>query len=228
MYDLKTIAKLTHKAGAFIGLDLAHAIGNVPLNLHDWNIDCAVWCHYKYLNSGPGSVGGAYIHEQHYKNNTLPRLAGWWGDKFPSRFDRHINEKFDPEFGANGWQISSPSPLQTALLETSLALFEEASFKALRKKSIKLTSFLEKSINNLKLNKLKQLTPKKSYQRGAQLSFTIEGCAKLLLQALIKNNVICDVREPNILRVAPCPLYNSFQDIARFIDVLVDYFSCNS
>lgn len=220
-YDLKAVTKVAQKVGAFVGMDLAHAVGNVPLALHEWGVDCAVWCHYKYLNAGPGAVGGAYIHERHYTDRELPRLAGWWGDRFPERFQRHVDDVFIPEHGASGWQLSTPSPLQTALLGASLDLFEKAGFSALQEKSRALTAFLERCLS---LPQLVQLTPRDPAQRGAQLSFSLEGDVKQLRNFLKTYGVIVDSRPPSVIRLAPSPLYNSFQDVARSVDALTGYF----
>ncbi len=212
LYDMEKITKAGHQKGATVGFDLAHAAGNVPLNLHDWNVDFAVWCTYKYLNSGPGGVSGAFVHEQHFKEN-LPRFAGWWGHDETLRFK--MEKGFIPMQGAAGWQISTAQVIPFAMHKASLEIFKKAGGMAvLREKAIKLTAFLEFLLKQSSQN-FKTITPSVPSERGTQLSILTDNNGKKLFDYLAENGVICDWREPNVIRLAPIPLYNSFEEVWR-------------
>ena len=226
VFNMKAITEAGHKAGAMVGFDLAHAIGNIKLSLHEWNVDFAVWCSYKYLNSGPGSVAGAFINERHAKNISLPRFAGWWGH------DKHNRFKMEKDFrampSAEGWQVSNAPVLSMAAHKAALDIFEETGMDALAEKSKKLTGYLEFVINKINLKhltspeasglKLEIITPK---ERGCQLSVVAHGLGKSLHEKLTANGVIVDWREPNVIRCAPVPLYNSFEDVYRFGEIIL-------
>ena len=219
--DLQPLIAAAHKAGAVAGLDLAHAIGNTPLRLHDWNADFAVWCSYKYLNAGPGAVGGCFVHERHARNFTLPRFAGWWGHNKADRF--LYDPKFDPIEGAQGWQISNPPILSTAPLLASLEIFQRAGMPALRQKSMALTGFMQALIEQRLGNRVEIITTGDPEQRGCQLSLRIArpaAEAKRSLAKLTEAGVVGDWREPDVLRLAPIPLYNSFADVYAAVDIL--------
>ena len=202
-----------------VGVDLAHGAGNLKLELHDANIDFATWCTYKYLNSGPGSVSGCFIHERHANNFNLPRFAGWWGHNKNTRFG--MRDDFDPIVGAEGWQLSNPPILSLAAIRASLAIFDEIGMDALHKKSVKLTGYLEALITNLLVNEITIVTPKNSNERGCQLSIQINnGAGKSVYEAITKKGVVADWREPDVIRVAPAPLYNSFEDVHNFVTIL--------
>jgi kynureninase len=216
-FEMEAITRAAREAGAVVGWDLAHAIGNVPLHLHEWGVDFAAWCSYKYLNAGPGAVGGAFVHERHGKSPDLPRFAGWWGNDPETRFQ--MRPEFVPREGADGWQLSNPPIFSLAPLKTSLAIFDEAGISALRMKSVQLTAYLEFLLSGLG-ERVKQITPHDPAQRGCHLSVTFTGDARGVLAGLKRRGVVCDFREPNILRIAPVPLYNSFQDVWRFVRIL--------
>ncbi len=218
--DLARLAKAAHRQGCVFGVDLAHAIGNVPLALHDWNIDFAVWCSYKYLNGGPGAVGGAYVHYRHGQDRSLPRFAGWWGNDPDIRFRMQLEPDFIPQIGADGWQVSNPPILSLAPLRVSLRLFDEVSLTTLRNKSLRLTGYLLDLLMRLSSDRLEILTPVAAEQRGCQLSLRIKQCPREVQLALSNAGVSCDFREPDVLRVAPVPLYNSFEDVWNFAQIL--------
>src|SRR6185312_9617789 len=218
--DMPGIVEAGHKAGAYVGYDLAHAAGNIELKLHDWNVDFAVWCTYKYLNSGPGAVAGAFIHEKHIKNTKLPRFGGWWGYDKDTRF--LMKHDFVPMQTAEGWQLSNAPVLSMAAHKAALDVFMEAGGIApLRKKSLLLTGYLEYIVAgwNTKLKgrkiKLEIITPQNSAERGCQLSIIAHGMGRDFYNTLTKNGVFCDWRNPNVIRFAPVPLYNSFEDVWR-------------
>jgi kynureninase len=215
-FDMPRLVEAAHRHGLTIGFDLAHAAGNVPLQLHDWGVDFAVWCSYKYLNSGPGAVAGCFVHESHASNTQLPRLAGWWGNDPDTRFEMHTQRQFRARAGADGWQISNPPILAMAPLRASLALFDEAGMPALRAKSEKLTGYLESLLDELPRGRFEIITPRDPQHRGCALSLLVHERPRELLPALEERGVLCDFRPPNILRVAPVPLYNSFEDVWRF------------
>ena len=219
-FDLESITDAAHKVGAYAGFDLAHAAGNIELKLHDWDVDFASWCTYKYLNSGPGNVSGIYIHERFANDNDLPRFAGWWGHDETERFK--MKKGFIPMEGADGWQLSNTNVLGHAAHHASLEIFKEVGMKALRKKSILLTGYLEFLINEFnKEDKIFEiLTPKDPENRGCQLSLYLLKYGKPLFDELMKRGVLGDWREPDVIRLAPVPLYNTFEEQYRFIEKL--------
>lgn len=215
-FDLKEIARLGHAAGAIVGFDLAHAVGNLPLQLHDSDADFAVWCHYKYMNSGPGAVGGCFVHERHARTDR-PRFAGWWGHDQSTRF--RMGPDFVPTPGADGWQLSNPPILGLAPLRASLDLFARAGMPALRAKSERLTGYLEQLIRTRLSDKLQIVTPAAIEQRGCQLSLRVIGGrerGRALFEHLSAQGVLGDWREPDVIRISPAPLYNTFADVLRF------------
>lgn len=219
VFDMKAIVEAGHKAGAVVGFDLAHGAGNLKLQLHDWNVDFACWCSYKYLNSGPGSVAGAFVHQKHLKNTDLPMFAGWWGHDKGTRF--LMDKTFVPMQTAERWQLSNAPVFSMAACMASLEIFSEVGMDALIEKSKTLTSYLEfiiGEINKEKNNCLQIITPKDN--RGCQLSIVANGYGKPLFNKLMENGVIPDWREPNVIRCAPVPLYNSFEDLYRFGEIL--------
>ncbi len=221
VFDMKAITEAGHKVGAIVGFDLAHAAGNLKLELHNWGVDFAAWCSYKYLNSGPGSVAGAFVHERHLKNTDLPQFAGWWGHDKKTRF--LMDKKFVPMETAERWQMSNAPVLSMAACRASLDIFDEVGMNALVEKSKKLTAYLEfivEEVNKKKNNCLQIITPKEN--RGCQLSIVANGYGKPLYNQLIENGVIPDWREPNVIRCAPVPLYNSFEDVYRFGAILTN------
>ena len=221
LFDIPTITAAAQKHGITVGVDVAHAIGNVPLSLHDWNVDFAVWCSYKYLNAGPGAVAGAFVHQRHATNTNLPRLAGWFGNDPDTRFRMHLEPEFIPVPSADGWQISNPPILSMAPLRASLAIFEEAGMDALRQKSIKLTNYLQFLLEDEGSSKLfNVITPREADERGCQLSIQAQEHPKELFAKLEAAGVKCDFREPNVIRAAPTPLYNTFHEVWRFANIL--------
>src|SRR5213595_2887341 len=224
LFDIEKITAATQKRDIVAGFDLAHAIGNVPLSLHDWNVDFAVWCSYKYLNAGPGAVAGAFVHERHATNTSLPRLAGWFGNDPNTRFRLHLEPDFIPVPSADGWQISNPPIFSMAPLRASLAIFDEAGgMDALRGKSIRLTSYLEFLLNQNASKRFTVITPKSPHERGCQLSILAHEHSKELHNELIAAGVKCDFREPHVIRVAPTPLYNTFHEVWRFAKILAEH-----
>jgi kynureninase len=224
-FDMEGITRLGRARGCVVGLDLAHAAGNLPLKLHEWGPDFAVWCSYKYLNGGPGCVAGCFVHERHARAWDVPRFAGWWGHDEQSRFE--MGPDFQAMSGAEGWQLSNPSIVSLAVLRASMDIFHEAGMERLRAKSISLTGYLEFQLNQLLLNPLllKQnvsqkfsiITPVEPDRRGAQISIRIHQKGRGLCQRLAREGVVGDWREPNTFRVAPVPLYNSYRDVFRFV-----------
>lgn len=220
-FDIPTLTAEAHARGCMVGWDLAHAAGNVPLALHEWDVDFAAWCSYKYLNAGPGAVGGAFVHERHGQNPELVRLAGWWGNDPETRFQMHLNRRFVPRSGADGWQISNPPIFSLAPLRVSLEIFEMAGMAALRAKSLRLTGYLETLINDLPGERFSLITPTDPERRGCQLSIRVQGSEpKRLFAALTDAGVVGDFREPDVIRLAPVPLYNSFGDVWRVANAL--------
>lgn len=215
-FDLKEITRLGHAAGAVVGFDLAHAVGNLPLQLHDSGADFAVWCHYKYLNSGPGAVAGCFVHERHARTER-PRFAGWWGNNPDVRF--RMGPEFDPTPGADGWQLSNPPILGLAPLRASLDQFDRATMPALRAKSEQLTGYLEQLIDADLSDVLQVVTPRDVTQRGCQLSIRVVGGRERgrdLFGFLAARGVLGDWREPDVIRISPAPLYNTHADVLRF------------
>ncbi len=220
-HDIGEIARLAHARGCVFGVDLAHAAGNVPLRLHDWNVDFAAWCTYKYLNAGPGAVAGAFVHKRHLERadfRTMPRLEGWWGTDPATRF--RFNPDFVPVASADAWQLSNPPILAMVPLRESLAIFDRVGMDALRERSIRLTGFLERVLDERLGERVEVVTPRDPDARGAQISIRIPGSAKLVQQRLLEAGVIVDFREPDVLRVAPAPLYSTCEECWRFVDAL--------
>ena len=218
LLDLKKIAKIGHSKGCKVGIDLAHGVGNVNLKLHESGIDFAAWCTYKYLNSGPGSLGGIFVHNKHKKNKSLKRLTGWWGQNKSKRFK--MREELDISNGAEGWQLSNPAILSMAAIKASLELFRKVGMNKLRMKSINLTGYLEYLILHMNNKNIDIITPKDPNQRGCQLSIKLNNSNKSLHENLRLNNVITDWRDPNVIRCAPVPFYNSYQDVYNFVKIL--------
>ncbi|MBI4376779.1 MAG: kynureninase [Elusimicrobia bacterium] len=220
-FDSAAVVEEARRQGCAVGFDLAHAAGNLELQLHDWAPDFAVWCGYKYLNSGPGGLGGCFVHERHGRGDSLPRLAGWWGHNKATRFA--MPAEFDPLAGAEGWQLSNPPIFPLASLRASLELFDRATMPALRRKSERLTAYLEFLIGRLPAGFCRLITPSDPAQRGCQLSVRIGVDAKALVERLAEAGFICDLRPPDILRLAPVPLYNSFMDVHRLASALAQH-----
>jgi kynureninase len=227
-FDMERITRTGHDVGAVVGWDLAHAAGNVPMRLHDWGVDFAAWCSYKYLNAGPGAVAGAFVHEKHGKKpplgerghqgqEALPRFAGWWGNDPATRFA--MRPEFVAREGADGWQLSNPPIMAMAPLKASLEIFDRVGMAALREKSLKLTGYLEYLLDRLG-DRVRIITPRHPGQRGCHLSLSFRGDAKRVLDSLKREGVVCDFREPDVIRAAPAPLYNTFEDVWRFAGVL--------
>ena len=220
-FDLQAITTLARAQGAHIGFDLAHSVGNLPLQLHEVAPDFAVWCHYKYLNSGPGAVAGAFVHERHHRDTTLPRFAGWWGHEEATRFQ--MAPQFVPSVGAEGWQLSNPPILGLAPLRASLDLFERAGMAALREKSLALTGMLDALVQSRLPHVLERITPADSERRGCQLSLRVIGGrerGRALFEHLRAVGVLGDWREPDVIRISPTPLYNRYQDLHHFVDAV--------
>ncbi len=219
-FDLPRLTAAVHRQQCLVGLDLAHAIGNVPLRLHDWGVDFAVWCSYKYLNGGPGAIGGAFVHERHGHNLTLPRLAGWWGNDPATRFRMQLEPEFIPRAGVDGWQVSNPPILSMAPLRASLALFDAAGMGPLRARSERLTAYLLYLLERLPGGRFEVVTPREPGRRGSQVSLLVHDRPRELVKALEAAGVVCDFREPNVVRSAPAALYNTYRDVWTFADVL--------
>jgi len=217
-FDLEAITRAGHAAGAKVGFDLAHGAGNLRLDLHRWGPDFAVWCTYKYLNAGPGGLSGCFVHERHANDPALVRCQGWWGHDKATRFE--MGPDFHAIPGAEGWQLSNPPIFQLAALRASLELFDEATMPALRARGDRLTGYLESLLAELPPEKVRIVTPRDVAQRGSQLSLRVADDPKGLVRRLAAQGVLCDFREPDILRVAPTPLYNTFADVQRFAGIL--------
>jgi len=222
-FDMQEITRLGHEAGAVVGFDLAHAAGNVPVKLHDWNIDFACWCSYKYQNGGPGGIGGIFVHEKHFANQQLDRFAGWWGYQEQTRFQ--MQKGFSAEAGADGWQVSTGQIIPMSIYLASLQIFQQAGFiDPLRSKSLSLTAylyFLVRQVNeNLDIEQFTIITPNNPEARGAQLSIIARSFAREIFDDLIKEGVIGDWRSPNVIRLSPVPLYNTFEELYRTAEVL--------
>lgn len=226
VFDMEKITEAAHAVGAYAGFDLAHAAGNVELYLHDWNVDFACWCSYKYLNSGPGGVAGAYIHEKQAANKELPRFAGWWGHNKENRFK--MEKGFNPIPTAEGWQLSNAPVLSMAVHKASLDIFEEAGIDQLHEKRKLLSGYLHFVLNDINTRQQKKvlevITPANEKERGCQVSILMLKNGKLIFNELTKLGVFADWREPNVIRVAPVPLYNSFEDVWRFGNIIETIF----
>jgi kynureninase len=214
VFDFEKITKLGNEKEIVVGFDLAHAAGNVKLDLHKWEVDFAVWCSYKYLNSGPGSVAAAFVHEKHH-NSDLPRFAGWWGHNKEDRFE--MPDEFNAIKSAEGWQLSNPPILSLAAIRASLSIFDEAGMDKLVAKSKKLTDYLLFLLNTIETDRIEIITPE---ERGCQISIRVKNGNKELFDKITEKGVIADWREPDVIRVAPVPLYNSFSDVFNFYNVL--------
>ena len=217
-YDMERITRVGHDMGCMVGFDLAHGAGNLNLSLHDWDVDFAVWCTYKYMNSGPGGIAGCFVNERHLKRKDLARFAGWWGHDKATRF--MMDDTFVPIEGAEGWQMSNETVLSMAALKASLEIFEEVGMKAIVRKSRLLTRYLEFLIDELKSDRIQIITPKQTDARGAQLSIRVIQSDKSLFMAISDKGVIADWREPDVIRIAPAPLYNNFSDVFKFVQIL--------
>ena len=216
--DIKKIAELGHAKKCMVGIDLAHGAGNIQPNLHDSSIDFAAWCTYKYLNSGPGSLSGLFVHEKHAQRKDLPRFAGWWNHNKETRFN--MRQPFDVMEGAEGWQLSNPPILSMAAIKASLDIFEKVGMDALVKKSKKLTGFFEYLVNEIASDTIKIITPTNPNERGCQLSLQVKNTDKNLHKKLTENNIITDWREPDVIRCAPVPMYTSFEDVYHMVTIL--------
>ena len=221
-FDVPAITRLAHGKGCTVGFDLAHAVGNLVLRLHDWDVDFAVWCTYKYLNSGPGSVGGCFVHQRHGRRLDLPRLSGWWGHDKETRF--RMEPGFRPIPGAEGWQLSNPPILSLAAIRASLDVFLEAGgMEPLREKSLRLTGYFEWLLERELADSVEILTPHDPNRRGCQLSLRVKaqpGSGRTVLEKLEASGVACDWREPDVIRAAPVPLYNRYEEVHRFVEIL--------
>lgn len=218
VFDMESITIAAHEVGAYCGFDLAHAVGNIPLKLHDWNTDFACWCSYKYLNSGPGGVGGAFVHERHSKNKELFRLAGWWGNDEKTRFQ--MKKGFIPAEGAGSWQMSNAPVFNMVAHNASLDLFEKATLPTLREKSVNMTAYMDYLLRQITNLKFEIITPSDPQKRGCQLSLLFSERGKEVFAILEENGVIADWREPNVIRIAPVPMYNTYEDCYRFYEIL--------
>lgn len=222
VFDMKTITEVSHSVGAYAGFDLAHAVGNISLELSNWNVDFAVWCHYKYLNSGPGAVGGCFVNRKHAQNPNIPRFAGWWGHNQETRFK--MENKFDPMPTAEGWQLSNPPIASLSCIKASLEIFEKAGgMKNLREKAEKQFSYMDFLLGEMLGNRIEVITPKDPSERGCQHSIKVNLSGvdgKKIFDEIEARGVTCDWRYPNVIRVAAAPLYNSFEDIYKFVNIL--------
>ncbi len=220
VFDIKAITEAAHKAGAYAGFDLAHAAGNIKLQLHNWQVDFACWCNYKYLNSGPGAIAGAFIHDEHLNNKTLQRLEGWWGNDAANRFK--MNPSFTPTPTAESWSMSTSPMMLLATHKASLQVFEAAGFDNILAKAKGLGEYLHFTLNHINQpeEKFKIITPSNPAERGCQISFSVHKNAKAVFDTLLPFGIFADWREPNVIRVAPVPLYNSFEEIYTFAELL--------
>ena len=216
--DIKKIAELGHAKKCMVGIDLAHGVGNIQPNLHDSGVDFAAWCTYKYLNSGPGSLSGLFVHEKHAQRKDLPRFAGWWNHNKETRFN--MRQPFDVMSGAEGWQLSNPPILSMAAIKASLDIFDKVGMSALLNKSKKLTGFFEYLIHEIASDTIKIITPTHPNERGCQLSLQVKNADKNLHKKLTENNIITDWREPDVIRCAPVPMYTSFEDVYCMVKTL--------
>ncbi|HXG23598.1 MAG TPA: kynureninase [Chthonomonadales bacterium] len=219
LFDIPMLTALVQRHGCRMGLDLAHAAGNVPLRLHEWNVDFAVWCPYKYLCGGPGSIAGCFVHERHGRS-PFPRLAGWWGNDPQTRFRMQLQPEFVPQPGADGWQVSNPPILALVPVRAALDIFEEVGLAALRNKSIRLTGYLDHLLQWQPIKGITPISPARPSERGCQLSLRVQGDGSQLTKALLDAGAVVDFRQPDIIRVAPAPLYNTFVEVYRFWQIL--------
>ena len=217
-FDMKNITDAGHKMGCMVGFDLAHGAGNLALELHHWKVDFAVWCTYKYMNSGPGGVAACFVHANHIERVDLPRFTGWWGHDKATRF--LMDDTFVPIQSAEGWQMSNETVLSMAALSASLDIFEQAGMDQIISKSRLITGYLEFLISGLGNDNIDIITPKQAEERGAQLSIRVIHSDRSLFEKISNKGVIADWREPDVIRIAPAPLYNSFQDVYRFVEIL--------
>lgn len=217
-FDIKKIAELGHAKNCMVGIDLAHGAGNIQPDLHDSGVDFAAWCTYKYLNSGPGSLAGLFVHEKHARNKNLPRFSGWWNHNKETRFN--MRQPFDVMEGAEGWQLSNPPILSMAAIKASLDVFAKVGMEALREKSLKLTGYFEYLIHQIDSEAIKIITPDNPEERGCQLSIQVQNADKRLHRQLTENNIITDWREPDVIRCAPVPMYNTFEEVYRMVEIL--------
>ena len=217
-FDISKITEWGHAVGSFVGFDCAHGAGNMPLNLHDSGCDFAVWCNYKYLNAGPGGMGGAYVHERHHNDPDIPRLTGWWGHNKETRFK--MRDAFEPIPSVEAWQLSNPPILAMVAVWASLKIFDEVGMDRLRNKAVRLTGFLEFLVKSLGDDVINIITPSDPEQRGSQLSIQVKNADKTLYEKITEQGVIADWREPDVIRVAPVPMYNSYVDVYNFYSLL--------
>ncbi|KAI8926683.1 pyridoxal phosphate-dependent transferase [Entophlyctis helioformis] len=219
-FEMEKITTAAKAKGCIVGFDLAHAVGNVPMSLHDWDVDFACWCSYKYLNSGPGGIGGAFVHNKHAKDNTLKRFAGWWGSDPESKF--LMDNTFVPIAGANSYRLSNPCVLAVVAMAASLQVFGKTDMQTLRQKSLLLTGFLELLLDEVRGDKFQIITPRDPAQRGCQLSllFTSAETTQRVFAELSRQGVVCDERKPDVIRIAPAPLYNTFEDVHHFVRIV--------
>jgi kynureninase len=222
LFDLSSITQAAHSVGAIAGFDLAHVAGNVPMQLHNWDVDFAAWCSYKYFNAGPGSVAGAFVHDKHAKNTNMNRLGGWWGNPESTRFK--MEKGFEPKPTASGWNMSTTQVMNTAALKASLKIFDEAGIDRLRAKSISLTGYLEYLLHELKGLSFEIITPAEPRERGAQLSLYFPQQGKAIQEKMLSKGIVVDYREPGVIRVAPAPMYCSYEDVYRFYEILKNHF----
>jgi kynureninase len=219
LFDMKAITEAGHGVGCKVGFDLAHGVGNAPLHLHDWGCDFACWCTYKYLNAGPGSIAGAFVHERYKDDTSLTRLTGWWGTRKEDRFV--MEHKFNHSPGAQSFMLSNPPVLCIAALRASTDIFKEATMPRLREKSVKLTAYLETLIDReIPAGRVRIITPRDPAQRGAALSLVFKDDVEAVHKAISARGVICDLRKPDVMRIAPVPMYNSFRDVYDFVMLL--------
>lgn len=221
VFDMQAITQAGHNKGCKVGYDLAHAAGNIVMKLHDWKVDFAAWCSYKYLNSGPGSVAGCFVHEKHHANKSLPRFAGWWGHDKQTRFE--MKNTFTPMHSAEAWQLSNPPILSLAAIRASLDTVKQAGgIEVLRKKSIQLSAYMRELLQQELNQQISIITPQSTHRSGAQLSLVVTGDkdGKLVFDAIEAKGITCDFRHPNVIRVAAVPLYNSFTDVYKFVNIL--------
>ena len=217
-FDMKKITSWGHEQGCFVGFDCAHGAGNLPLNLHDSGCDFAVWCNYKYLNSGPGGMGGVFVHERHHNKKSIPRFEGWWGHNKETRFK--MRDDFEPMPTVEAWQLSNPPILAMASVWASLKLFDEVGMNRLRTKAIRLTGYMEYLVKSLGENVVRIITPSNPEQRGSQLSIQVKNATKDVFHKISEDGVIADWREPDVIRVSPVPMYNSYEDVYNFYTIL--------